>query len=57
MASMYYKDAAGAIVAFDLTSEESYEGALSWIKEISIAAPEDVVIALVGKAAIYFRLF
>ena len=49
MASMYYREAAGAIVTFDLTSMESYEGAESWLREVSVAAPEDVAIALVGQ--------
>ena len=49
MANMYYREAAGAIVTFDLTSTESYEGAMSWIREVSIAAPEDIAIALVGQ--------
>ena len=53
MANMYYREAAGAIVTFDLTSMESYEGAISWLREVSIAAPEDIAIALVGNLMQY----
>jgi small GTP-binding protein len=47
LAPMYYRGAAGAIVVYDITSEESFKGAKNWIKEIKSKA-ENCYIILVG---------
>ena len=48
LAPMYYRGAVAAIVVYDITDEESYDGAISWIKELRVRGDPNVVIALVG---------
>ena len=48
LAPMYYRGAQAAIVAFDVTSRGSFEGAKTWVKELQRRAPPELVIALVG---------
>jgi small GTP-binding protein len=48
LAPMYYRGAAAAIVVFDLTSQESFTGAKSWVKELQRRGDANVVIALAG---------
>lgn len=48
LAPMYYRGAACAIVVFDLTSQESFAGAKSWVKELQRRGDANVVIALAG---------
>ena len=48
LAPMYYRGAAAAIVVFDLTSQESFNGAKSWVKELQRRGDANVVIALAG---------
>ena len=45
---MYYRGAQAAIVAFDVTSRGSFEGAKTWVKELQRRAPPELVIAVVG---------
>lgn len=45
---MYYKDAAAAIVVYDVSSAESFLGAQEWVQEVRIHANPDVLIILVG---------
>ena len=47
LASMYYRGAAAALVVYDITSEESFERAKYWVRELSSNSPE-TVIAVVG---------
>lgn len=48
LAPMYYRGAAAAIVVFDITSQESFNGAKSWVKELQRRGDANVVIALAG---------
>lgn len=48
LAPMYYRGAAAAIVVFDLTSQESFNGAKSWVKELQRRGDANVIIALAG---------
>jgi small GTP-binding protein len=48
LAPMYYRGAQAAIVVFDVTSQGSFEGAKSWVKELQRKAPPELVIAIVG---------
>lgn len=48
LAPMYYRGAAAAVVVFDLTSQESFAGAKSWVKELQRRGDANVVIALAG---------
>lgn len=45
---MYYRAAAAAIVAFDITSVESFNGAKTWVRELQRKGEPDCVIALSG---------
>ena len=46
---MYYRGAVAAIVVYDITDEESYDGAISWIQELKVRGDANAVIALVGE--------
>ena len=48
LAPMYYRGAQAAVVVFDLTSRDSFEGAKTWVKELQKKADPQVVIALAG---------
>lgn len=52
LAPMYYRGAAAAVIVFDLTSKESFEGAKSWVNELQgVSSPDNLVIALCGNKA------
>eukprot|EP00638_Chattonella_subsalsa_P010452 CAMPEP_0117756480 /NCGR_PEP_ID=MMETSP0947-20121206/14106_1 /TAXON_ID=44440 /ORGANISM="Chattonella subsalsa, Strain CCMP2191" /LENGTH=146 /DNA_ID=CAMNT_0005576081 /DNA_START=273 /DNA_END=713 /DNA_ORIENTATION=+ len=47
MASMYYRNAAAAIVCFDITDEESFSKMKDWVQELKSNVPEGkLVIAI-----------
>ena len=48
LAPMYYRGAAAAVVVYDITKKDSYNGARSWIKELQKRGDSNVVIALAG---------
>ncbi len=48
MASIYYQDAAAAIVVFDVTRPETLEGIKKWIEELKAKGPENIQIVIVG---------
>uniref|UniRef100_A0A0G4HK55 Uncharacterized protein n=1 Tax=Chromera velia CCMP2878 TaxID=1169474 RepID=A0A0G4HK55_9ALVE len=48
LAPMYYRGASAAVVVYDITNKESFEGAKSWVSELQSLHPSDVVIALAG---------
>ena len=48
LAPMYYRGAAAAVVVYDVTSTDSYDGAKRWISELKAMHTPDVVIALAG---------
>ena len=45
---MYYKGAAAALIVFDVTAPESFDGAKDWVRELQQNAPPSIVIALAG---------
>ena len=45
---MYYRGASAAVVAFDVTNRDSFEGAKSWVKELQRRGDPNVIIALAG---------
>lgn len=52
LAPMYYRGAAAAVIVFDLTSKDSFEGAKTWVTELQgVSQPENLVIALCGNKA------
>jgi len=48
LAPMYYRGAAAAIVVYDITNKESFNGAKSWVEELQGRDDRNIVIALVG---------
>lgn len=48
---MYYRGAAAAIVVYDITKKETFNGAKSWVKELQRRGDPNVVIALAGNKA------
>jgi Ras-related protein Rab-5C len=51
LAPMYYRGAQAAIVVFDVTSRDSFDGAKTWVKELQRRGEPGVVIALAGNKA------
>merc|ERR1719146_246863 len=51
LAPMYYRGAAAAIVVYDITKKDSFNGAKSWEKELQRRGDPNVVIALAGNKA------
>ena len=45
---MYYKNAIGACVVFDVTNRESFEKCQQWVKELNEKASADIRIVIVG---------
>jgi len=48
LAPMYYRGAAAALVVYDITSSESFNGAKTWIEELQRQGSADIVIGLAG---------
>jgi len=48
LAPMYYRNAAAAVVVYDITKSASLEKAKAWVKELQRQANPNIVIALVG---------
>eukprot|EP00618_Florenciella_parvula_P019807 CAMPEP_0119517304 /NCGR_PEP_ID=MMETSP1344-20130328/34234_1 /TAXON_ID=236787 /ORGANISM="Florenciella parvula, Strain CCMP2471" /LENGTH=204 /DNA_ID=CAMNT_0007554881 /DNA_START=18 /DNA_END=632 /DNA_ORIENTATION=- len=48
LAPMYYRDAAAAVVVYDITNPDSFESAKKWIRELQSRGSPDVLIALAG---------
>jgi GTPase SAR1 family protein len=45
---MYYRGAQAAIIVYDITSQDSFVRAKSWVKELQRLANTNIVIALAG---------
>ncbi len=48
LASMYYRNTVAAIVVYDITNYESYEGAKSWIDELRRNENSNSIVVLAG---------
>jgi len=48
MTPLYYRGAYAAIIVYDITDRETYQGALSWINEIKQIEGDKIKVALVG---------
>jgi Ras-related protein Rab-5C len=48
MPSSFYRGAAAAVISYDITSQQSFEKADSWLQEIRQLASGEILIALVG---------
>ena len=45
---MYYRNAAAAIVVYDITSEATFEVLQEWITELHRLGPQNIVLAIAG---------
>lgn len=48
MAPLYYRDADGAVLVYDITDYRSFEKAQHWVRELQRMAPEGIKITLAG---------
>jgi len=48
LAPMYYRGAQAAIVVYDITNQETFARAKTWVKELQRQASPSIVIALAG---------
>jgi len=48
---LYYRDADGALLVYDITDEASFRRVQDWVKELKKILGEDIVIALAGNKA------
>jgi small GTP-binding protein len=48
LAPMYYRGAQASIIVYDITSQESFERAKAWVRELQRQAAPNIVIALAG---------
>ena len=48
LAPMYYRGAMAAVIVYDITQQDTFKGAKTWIHEIKTRGRDDCVIALVG---------
>jgi len=48
LAPMYYRGAAAAIVVYDITDHDSFNGAKTYVEELQRQGSADIVIALAG---------
>ena len=51
LTSIYYKDANAAIVVFDITNAQSFEGAKKWIYDVTEERGTDIAIVMAGNKA------
>ncbi|XP_043939705.1 ras-related protein Rab-5B isoform X2 [Protopterus annectens] len=51
LAPMYYRGAQAAIVVYDITNQETFARAKTWVKELQRQASPNIVIALSGNKA------
>ncbi|XP_031569399.1 ras-related protein Rab-22A-like [Actinia tenebrosa] len=48
LAPLYYRDAAAAILVYDITSDPTFHALRPWIRELQRYGPPDIVIAIAG---------
>ncbi|ELR12676.1 Rasrelated protein Rab5, putative [Acanthamoeba castellanii str. Neff] len=51
LAPMYYRGACAAVIAFDITREESFKKMQDWVKELQINLSEEIILVVVGNKA------
>ena len=49
---MYYRGAAAAVIVYDITSQESFTRAQSWVKELQQQGNPNLIMALAGRAVL-----
>ena len=45
---MYYRNAAAAVVVYDITNEASFDVLQEWVKELNRLGPANIVLAIAG---------
>ena len=48
MTNAYYRGALGACIVFDLSSKNSFESVVNWLKEVKEGSDTNIVIMLIG---------
>ncbi|OMJ86679.1 hypothetical protein SteCoe_11765 [Stentor coeruleus] len=48
LAKMYYRDATAAIMVYDITKKDSFEGLKRWHKELTDFGPKDISVIIAG---------
>jgi Ras-related protein Rab-5C len=51
VAPIYYKDAAGALIVYDITSKESFQKVKKWVIELEENAPKGIILTIAGNKA------
>jgi len=51
LAPMYYRGAAAAVIVYDITSQDSFTRAQSWVKELQQQGNPNLIMALAGNKA------
>lgn len=51
IAPVYYREALGAIIAYEITSRESFEKVKKWVNELEQHAPKGIVLSIAGNKA------
>ncbi|CAG9317472.1 unnamed protein product [Blepharisma stoltei] len=48
LAKMYYRDATAAILVYDITNSQTYDGLKEWYRELKEFGPEDIILCIAG---------
>jgi Ras-related protein Rab-21 len=48
---LYYRDADGAVLVYDITDEQSFNRVKEWVKELKKMLGEDITLAIAGNKA------
>ena len=48
MASIYYQDAAAAVIVYDTTNIKSFDGIKTWVDELKMKGPKNIFLMIVG---------
>lgn len=51
LARLYYRNAAGALVVYDVTDSNSFDRVVAWVKELRAMASADIAIVIAGNKA------
>lgn len=51
LARLYYRNAAGALIVYDITDANSFDRVVAWVKELRAMASPDIAIVIAGNKA------
>lgn len=49
----YYRSAHGAMIAYDITRDSTFDSVSHWIKEVELYGAANVVLVLIGESVIW----